>query len=390
MKQQRVLVMLNMSYRSDWDKGVINRNYHVQQALIASKEFDAIVSIDVLPFNLKKRFKVLIEQRPWKRNAQTAFTLPGVRVDNDEQNKKLYHVSATRIQKRTLTRLLKKIGMRSAQLVLWSYDPFRADLIKKFPEAITVFDAVDNWAEHPNYKAYADIIRERYASIQEHADIVFTVSESLLKLFQKNPHAYYIPNGVDVDHFAQRECAVQELRALKGPIIGYHGIIQERINFKIVDYLAQKHEDYQFVFIGPVWSGVSAQVAQLKKRPNVHFIGRIPYADLPQAISCFDIAMIPHKIDEFTQTMNPLKMYEYLAAGKPIIATAIAGADQLGELITTAISPEDFSEQIEHWIATDDPEQMERRMVAAEQHSWDVRTAAMHAILNDQLDHESA
>ncbi len=157
------------------------------------------------------------------------------------------------------------------------------------------------------------------------------------------------------------------------------------MNFTLLEYLITKHTDYQFVLAGFVWKEVSAQIAALEKRPNVTIIREIPYSQLPNIIACFDVAIIPHVIDRFTQSMNPLKLYEYLAAGKPVIATAVAGVEQFGDLVTLAISPEDFSKGIEDAIQNESVEIMERRMHAVDSHRWEDRWRLMTEVLERDL-----
>lgn len=377
---KRTLIICNMSYQSDWDAGMVNRNYHVLQGLLHADEFDQVLSIDFLPFTFKKKLKVLWKQRLFKRNKNTLGRSLSCRVDKDEKRGDLYHMTALNLK--SLPKIMRKLNIEEERTTIWLYNPFAAHLFEEYPNAVKVFDAVDNWIEHSSYQDRTEELQGYYNSIKHNADIIYTVSEAMVDFFDKKENVYYIPNGVDISHFAGKECGVERIKKLKGPIIGYHGVIQTRINFSILNYLAEKHEEFQFVLAGPVWKEVADDVKKLQKHKNVHVLGMTPYEKLPELISCFDVAIIPHKVDTFTQTMNPLKMYEYLAAGKPIISTPVAGADQFHDLILLAVSPEDFSAHIAEIIEEDSVEMMERRMTAVEQHDWSGRIEVMLNILN--------
>ncbi|MBI2411044.1 MAG: glycosyltransferase [Candidatus Kerfeldbacteria bacterium] len=378
------LILLNMSPRSDWERGVVNRNYHIAQGLLNSGKFSHIISVDFLPFSFKKKLRVLLKEKPWKRNAHTVYWRPYIRIDRDAKQKQLYHVTATSLKH--LPAILRRLSFPQ-QLTIWSYNPFTAPLFQKFPEAKIIFDAVDNWADHPVYASQAEQLREQYTIIQKRADVIFTVSEGLVDFFGKQKNVFYIPNGVDVAHFGHAQCHMPipiSIDQTAGErLIGYHGVIQSRVNFAIIEYLAQQHPEWHQVLIGPVWKDVVKELQRIVNTyPHVHALGSVSYNQLPSAIACFDVAMIPHKIDAFTHSMNPLKMYEYLACGKPIVATPIAGSDQFQDLITTAISPEDFSQAITRALQEHTPELRQRRISMAQGHSWQHRIQKMFEIMD--------
>lgn len=373
------LILFNMSHQFDWDAGIVNRNYHILRELSRRKIFDTILSIDFLPFNTKKRIKVLVKGRPWQRNPQTIFHRLGTRVDKDTSSPELYHMTA--LDLRFLKEIMRQLSMREEEALLWLYNPLIAPHLEAFPRSAVVFDAVDNWVEHPSYASRVDTVKDCYATIRKRADLIFTVSEGLIDFFGKQSNVFYVPNGVDAELFASARCALsllpKKLREQKKPLIGYHGIIQSRVNFSILQYVAEKHPEWNLLLIGPVWKEVAADVRALQRRSNVFHLNAVPYSTLPQLLSCMDACVIPHAIDAFTQSMNPLKMYEYLAAGKPIVATPVAGADQFQDLITIAVSPEDFSTGLSTSIAKDTAQLRERRKKMAAEYSWKRRVDVM-------------
>lgn len=391
------LILFNMSYQSDWGKGIVNRNYHVFQALKRSGEYEAILSIDFIPFSFRKKARMLLREGMLKKNNLTVHQSLSCRVDRDPQQS--HHYTMTALHTRSLTEVLKKIAFPVEELTIWSYNPFIAaecvQLHTAYPGSLFIFDAVDNWIEHPSYADYRDQLENAYLRIKKDADIIFTVSEGLVDFFGKRQNVFYVPNGVDTVHFQEGACtpSIQQLLFQKPRagkyVVGYHGIIQSRLNFLVFDYLATKHPDIDFVLIGPAWKESRHDVASLQKLPNVHIVGALPYAYLPSAIQCMDVAIVPHKVDALTHSMNPLKLYEYLAAGKPIISTPVAGADQFQDLVQTAISPEDFSTHIVRLLDQEEPALRERRIAMARTHDWKQRIDIMLDIIHTSQ-HEHA
>lgn len=383
---EKGLIMLNMSHRFDWQAGLVNRNYHVLQTILRRHAFDKVLSIDFIPFTWKKKIKVIMYGKIWQHCQRPVYRSPRTLVERDSVNSNLYHMTAFNLN--DLKHILTNLQFPQDQLIIWSYNPLAAEVFTDFPQAVKVFDAVDNWIEHPSYAGLKERLAERYKTIQKSADVIFTVSEGLIDFFQRQENVYYIPNGVDAAHFSQATCERKLLRKNflpHKPVIGYHGIIQTRLNFSILDYLTTKHLDYQFVIAGPVWKEVRPEIKMLRKKTNVYVLPQLAYKKLPNLLACFNVAIVPHKVDTFTQTMNPLKIYEYLAAGLPIVSTAISGADQFQDLVQLAVSPEDFSIQIQKELAGNNADLKNRRMAMAHEHSWDVRVELMLHTINKYI-----
>ncbi len=361
---------------------MVNRNYHVAQALVASGKYSPIISVDFFPFTLKKKLKVFGKGVLRGGSGESLLRGMSYRVTKDAEQADLFHIAA--LTPASLPGILKKLGVDERELTVWSYNPMSPEVLQFFPEAFVVFDAVDNWIEHPSYRRYTERLEKAYQEIQERADVVFTVSESLIELFGRSERAYFIPNAVDAKHFitatADRSLLPEGIDEKK-PLVGYHGVIQSRVNMAILDYVSEQLPDVQFLITGPVWKESEDDVKRLTKRANVFHRGMISYQELPALIQCFDVAIIPHKVDTLTQSMNPLKIYEYLAAGKPIIATAIPGADQFEGLMKLAVSPDDFAKKIRKALADDSSESVAKRQEMARRHSWEQRMELMLGII---------
>ena len=221
--------------------------------------------------------------------------------------------------------------------VLLLQNPMAIGVAQKLKYRYFVFDAIDNWLYHPQMKN-KELIRNNYRYVEENADLITTVSEDLTILFQKNKNVQWIPNGVEIDFFrnAINYTSNKKIR------IGYIGKIQERVDFELIEKCLQVYPEMEFVFAGPILSCRQKTKELASHYPNIKFCGDIPYQDIPQQMKSFDIGIIPHRVDEFTQSMNPLKLYEYLAAGKAVVTTGVAGTKNVSSYVFRAESEEEF------------------------------------------------
>ncbi|EKE15361.1 MAG: hypothetical protein ACD_12C00048G0001, partial [uncultured bacterium] len=270
-------------------------------------------------------------------------------------------------------------------LILWSYFPVFIEYLGKLGEKLVVFDAVDNWTEHPSFSKLKERLRNNYKVIDEKADLIFTVSKELVELFQNKEKIHWIPNGIDAAHF-QKEAKIisRDITNIKKPIIGYIGIIQDRVDTDILEYIAKKNPDKSLVLIGQTWPiflrkfrKPTAEIQRLEKFPNVYFLGPKSYDEAPSYLQQFDLGIIPHKVDEFTRSMNPLKLYEYLACGLPVVTTSVSGAEVFENIIYTAHHKEEFNEKISQALSEDSEELRRKRKEIIKIHSWDKRIEEM-------------
>jgi UDP-galactopyranose mutase len=156
------------------------------------------------------------------------------------------------------------------------------------------------------------------------ADIVFTGGQSLYE-FKKNKHhnIFPFPSSIDKKHFQQARTITEEpedQRFISSPKVGFYGVIDERFDIGIIEQMALKRPDWNFILLGPV---VKINPAHLPRLHNIHYLGGKSYNDLPQYLSGWDIALIPFLLNDATRFISPTKTPEYLAAGVPVISTPI-------------------------------------------------------------------
>lgn len=391
------LVIVNMANALDWEQGIVNRNFFIARELSRSGLFDNILLVDFLAINpvglvfgKRRTAKYALQTLLTKRQGKTIRRFGATHVLRSYQPKgwgastKLYLFGGLGYPgnyKRSLAAVrdaMQHLGFTPENTMLWSYQAFAPDVFD-LPAKQKVFDAVDNWAQHASYKAYAKRLADDYTQIGKRADTIFTVSDGLRALFPKGK-AYWIPNGVDLDVFERGAKAVRpsDIPGEDAPIIGYVGTVQERIDFELVRYVLQSFPKAQFIFVGPVWSGVQKQVDDLTSSfANIRFLGRRPYESIPAYLSAMDAAIIPHRIDDFIQSTNPMKLYDYLAAGKSVVTTPGAGTEAFASVVQIADSAEAFREALMAAVYENDETDKRLRREAIIPHTWEGRLADM-------------
>ena len=390
------VVMFNMSPYHDWQRGVVNRNYHVFKILQKSPEINKIMLVDFPPVNLNRSIKLYFASKIFKKDSHTLKLTPRAKLS--KMNDQLYVYSSISGGKSLVLGVQKSMeSLGFNNVVAWSYNPLDINYLDAFPNSLRVFDTVDNWIEHPSFHKYRKKIRLNYEFIDQRADLIFTVSRKLLDLYKNSAKVHWIPNGVDLDHFQKplaTESIPSDIKAIKPPIIGYVGVIQSRVDMNLVKYLAERNPDKSFVFIGPVWKDAGKEI--VSDQSNVYFLGRKSYQNIPKYMHKFDVGIIPHKADEFTESMNPLKLYEYLACGKPVVTTPISGLESyvcptsqgeisLTESIEVSKTYEEFNELIQRVITEQSPESKQKRKDIAKACSWEFAVNQMMNYIRNKL-----
>lgn len=240
---------------------------------------------------------------------------------------------------------LLKIYVAPTPPVLWFYTPMMYPIAKHIEAQAVVYDCMD---ELSNFR-FAPPELQRYESeLMKRADVVFTGGHSIYeakRALHSNIHPF--PSSVDVEHFAtarHRLPQPKDQSGLSGPIFGYVGVIDERIDLSLVEALADARRDASIVMIGPV---VKIEETELPRRPNIHYLGRKAYSDLPTYVSRWDVALMPFAMNDATRFISPTKTPEYVAAGKPVVSTPITDVvRQYGEIpaVIIADDPNEFVE----------------------------------------------
>lgn len=273
-------------------------------------------------------------------------------------------------------------GMGFDDPVLWITAPRMVDTGALIATGIKIFDAIDDMLVHPEMNGLHAGIRRAYQWADDHVDLISIASEGQRKMFPNSKKLFLLPNGVD-DIFlnSERMKTPNDMNDIRKPVIGYVGVLQERMDISLMKEVVNLLPDHSFVFVGPVED--QAHFKPLTGYANVRFLGRKKYSEIPGYIRSFDVCVIPHKINAFTDSMNPLKIYEYLGCGKPVVTTPVAGTEIFRGLIHLAADARAFSDSVRRATSENTPQHEAARREAASRHSLDFRVKAFIEKIHD-------
>jgi glycosyltransferase involved in cell wall biosynthesis len=238
------------------------------------------------------------------------------------------------------------------QLILWLNNPVFAKFIGALGEDLAVYDARDDWVHHPQLAPVRKAMESGYRLIRQKSDIVFAVSQSLVDTFSgSRPEVFLSPNAIDQNLFDPARIIPADTVKIPGfktgsyrLIAGYVGKMQDRFDVELTAELARKMPDTAFILVGPVFT--PAHFEPLKRISNVFFTGRVHQSEVPSLIDLFDVCIMPHVKSDLTKAMDPLKIYEYLALGKPVICTESSDLSAFGDLIEIANDADAFRQKL--------------------------------------------
>lgn len=246
------------------------------------------------------------------------------------------------------------------------------DLQKKLGGKV-IFDCMD---DHGGFSTNTEQALKIEEVLMENADLIITSSNLLEKRAKLiNPSTIQVKNGTEFEHFTNPIKNGQLDRLCNRPIIGYYGAISDWFDISLVAHCALQRPDWNFVLIGATFGADLQPVARLK---NVHLLGEKPYKDLPGYLAYFDVCTIPFKIIPLTLATNPVKFYEYLSAGKPVVSVDLPELHAYREDCYLADNADEFLAQLEQaYNARKDEKLIERRLKLASENSWDARVSAI-------------
>ncbi len=297
-----------------------------------------------------------------------------------------------RLRSRMLRGILRKLGMERP--ILWLYRPDHADLPGCCGEKLVVYHVVDEYtgydagSANPAVVRRLEVLRGMERSLLRRADLVFVVSERLYRSkAPHNPNTFLVPNGVDFEAFSAALGSPEppDISGIPRPRIGYVGVLNEKIDLELLRLVAEARPRWHLVIVGPVMVRRGREkVDTLASLPNVHVLGHRPAQEVPRYMLALDVGLMPYRLNLWTENISPLKLYEYLAAGLPIVSTAIpAVADFANEVVVSDVSG--FVGAIESARALRSPEDTERRREIARRHTWEDRVEELSRRIEEVL-----
>ena len=283
------------------------------------------------------------------------------------------------VQRELLERLFR--AQRVVPDVLWFYTPMALPLADAFADVGVVYDCMD---ELSAFDGAPPELREREDELFELADLVFTGGHALYRAKrERHPRVYPFPSSVDVEHFRRarvRDVQPRDQAALAYPRVGFYGVIDERLDYELIARIADARPGWQLVMIGPL---AKVEEESLPRRPNLHWLGRKGYDELPLYIGGWNVAIMPFALNRATRFISPTKTLEYMAAGLPIVSTAIDDVvDPYGRAGLVAIADQDsFVAAIDAALGARSEEEHAKADALLARTSWDDTWSRMNALV---------
>lgn len=266
--------------------------------------------------------------------------------------------------------------------VVLIYDTEAAEYLDDFPSARVVYDCVDDHAAQAGQNAI--LVAAEEARIVERAAAVAVTTELLREKFTRLcVPVHLVPNAADVASFsAPPSGEPSDIKPIPHPRIGTVGALDSyKVDVALLSVVATRHPEWHFVLVGPVnYSGTDASVVQLRKFSNMHFLGSKLAQEVPAYVHAFDVAMIPYRESSYNRSSFPLKFWEFMAAGKPVVASGLPSLAAYQHLASLPRTSEEFSVAIQHALAHGAVGRA-ARIAEAQKHDWSTRVSAIEQLL---------
>jgi len=255
------------------------------------------------------------------------------------------HSSVRRFNRLSVIRAVRKemIRLRIKEPLFLTTLPTANDYVGAFNEVVDVYYCVDEYSKWPG--ALKEMLERMESDLIRKVDLIVATSEELQRANRSEScPTYLLTHGVDTEHFNKAKNLVPHplFDTLKKPVIGYFGLIDGHVDLGLLEFLMKEKPEWSFIFIGPV----KVDIDNLKRHKNANFFPPVSYLDLPKYLAGLDVCILPYKVNELTRYSNPLKLKECLAAGKPVVSTALPEVMKLKEAVRVALGKEEFLVQV--------------------------------------------
>ncbi len=295
------------------------------------------------------------------------------------------------LRRRHLSHALAQIGVRRP--IHWISTPAQFDTRFDLPARLRVYHIVDD------YLGYASLSATQRASwatreraLIDWADLVVAVSPELVATKGgNNPKFRLLPNAVDATAYQTVGRAIPAALAdLPRPILGYIGLISVRLDLTLLDALADAHPEWMLVLLGEVnRSGCGEALDRLAERPNVRLLPPAPGDVVADYVRSFDLGLLPYRRTQETHHASPLKLYEYLAAGLPVVAADVPGARQFADVVAIAGDFPSWETAITTQLTANTAAAISARQAAVAPHTWAARVETLSQYLTEALAHKT-
>jgi glycosyltransferase involved in cell wall biosynthesis len=365
-----------------WDRGLFQRPQQIMSRLAGRGHTVLFVE--------KRAFRTLRDQERRKGVLRDASGVhlycPIMMPSQVEESSWGAGIAASHLRFRVRRVARRQLGMR--QPVLWNYHPNYAHTVGRMGERLAVYDCMD---DHRAFMDGRGQVVEKEQILLRRSHVVFAGG---LKMRQDRlvhaPEIHFFPCGVEVEHFTQaydelpgaapKEYWPDDIRDLSGPILGYWGAVDYRIDWELMQALATARPSWTLLLLGPVVKMPEEELrAILRAHPNIRWLGPRPYDLLPAYALAFSACLMPWVERGDAESINPTKALEYLATGRPVISTRIHDvvAQYEPPAVELASGASEFEAACARALAGDSAARREARRALTDGKSWDAMVEGM-------------
>jgi glycosyltransferase involved in cell wall biosynthesis len=362
---------------ADWDTELWTNQHHLMSRLARENRVLFIESLGLRRPQLAGRDLSRMARR-LRRGLAPARAVDGLHVLSPLVVPLHGYAPVRALNRRLLPALVARstraLGMHNP--ILWAYVPQAEVLLDALAPSLVVYHCVDDIAAQEGIDAAS--FRDAEQRFASRADLVLASAPGLaerMRTIARN--VLYAPNVADTALFGralERGSVDPAVAALPSPRVVFTGaIVSTKLDFKLLAELARMRPEVSFALVGPVGPGdPRVDVSVLRAEPNVHLLGAREYAELPDVLRGANVGLVPYARNPLTDSIFPMKVYEYLAAGLPVLATELPSLTGV-EDVRTAADAAQMAVALDEALTTDGEEQRRARSERARAHSWDRR-----------------
>ncbi|WP_139691833.1 glycosyltransferase [Sporolactobacillus terrae] len=278
----------------------------------------------------------------------------------------------------------RKMGVGIYHGLLWVCDPKSAGMIRRMKNYDNLFDAYDDWSLSPLFRKrrrHLKYITNGYKIVKKYADNIIVNTNYMKKKLETSKN-----NVALISNTSSFSCNLMHYSSNKNikKKIGYIGNLHERLDLALIDEMVTSFPKIKFIFIGKNQFKTNEFNKLITKHNNIILVDSIPYEKVPEYIAAFDVCIVPHVVNKYTLSQDSMKIYDYLAFGKPIVTTPVPPADHLNEIIYAAKTKTEFIEKIKLALHENDESKKIKRLIFMKNNTWSKKVASIYSMLEEK------
>jgi glycosyltransferase involved in cell wall biosynthesis len=371
---------------ADWDTELWTNQHHLMSRLARENRVLFVESLGLRRPQLAGRDLARIVRR-LRRGLAPPRALDGLHVLSPLvlplHSSRIARALNGRLLPALVRRAARRLGLRAP--ILWAYVPQAEVLIDALDPSLIVYHCVDDIAAHGRIDTTS--FRAAETRFAARADLVLASAPALAERLRRiSSNVLDAPNVADTERFSR---ALEPgpldpaMAALPPPRIVFTGaIVAVKLDLPLLAELARLRPSWSFALVGPVGPGEPhVDISAIAGEPNIHLLGPRAYGELPDVLRAANAGLIPYARNALTESIFPMKVYEYLAAGLPVVATPLPALAEIAE-VATAPDAQGIAELLDEVLANDSPAHRTERSRAAASHSWERRLEEIAAAID--------